>query len=380
MKYMQTSTTEEFADEERVLAETRSPRVIGSNTPKTILIAIAVCLVVLVTAITILLFVFVVDHSSTSGRDPTKTQDLVDVMMEQPTECLLDETCTSFAFTELELSRIRSVFNAYDGDDDSFWSKQEFVQFYIESIDGGSRYDVFGVMDLNGDKVWSYKEAVIYMSLMGELQSVHEVIPAVAGVIREVYNYNSTGYASGDQLFWEYAAELMFSEFDEFQQGFVTRENYLSRLAELEFDMFAHSDATHSSISFDEFVNSRLSDDALRSYVNTDLSALSAEYSILSASLQNSTHVLSLLSQLELKHCLYGTVDFPSIRRRLATSKWDCIVAAAGCTGAAVATVAGCIAGSATGVGIVGCAGGAVATSAGCYGAVRVCEAYLNGE
>jgi len=214
--------------------------------------------------------------------------------------------------------------------------------------------------------------------MFSELSSVRDIIyPLFQSVIGDIYHYNTTNYK--DQLFWEYAAELTFIEFDDYQQGFVTKENYLKRVAVLEFDLFAKKDVNHATISFDEFLDSRFSQEALDNFVITDLDALSAEYQHL-GSLLNNSYIDRLLSGLQLEHCLYSTTNFESIRRRLTSSKWDCIMAVAGCTGSAVATAAGCVAAGWTVLGIMGCAGASTAVASGCYGAARVCQAYLDAQ
>merc|ERR1719461_1756606 len=330
-------------------------------------IALAVAVLV---AVTVVIF----HRAPLQSKNTSNTKELVQTVMEEPMQCLLDEECTSYSFATHtdEVTKIKQVFNAYDGDDDDLWTKQEFVQFYSEAAMLDS--DPWSVMDLNGDSIWSYKEAVIYMMKISEISNVRDVLyPMYTELVADIYNYTSTEY--DDQLFWEYAAEIVFVQMDEYQQGFVTKDAYFGQMASAQFDMFAHSDPNHATIAFDEFLGSRLSQQAMNDYVNTDLDALSAEYDHLGMVFAE-TGADDLLANLQLKHCLYSTVDFENVRRRL-SSKSACINNVVGCTGATVATVAGCVLGASTGWGIVACAGGVAVTGSSRYSAYSTCDSYL---
>eukprot|EP01084_Bolivina_argentea_P091509 164731_1 len=235
----------------------------------------------------------------------------------------------------------------------------------------------FSYLDFDNDSVWSYKEAVIYFMLISELPMVKDFMyPVLEQAVRLVYGYNTTIYK--DQLFWEYAVELMFVELDDYQQGFVTKTRYFQRLAEIEFDVFAKKDQNHETITFDEFFQSRVDQKSLNTFVNTDTDKLYSDYHHLDISL-NKTHTISLLSQLELQHCLHSNIDFESLRRRLG-SLWDCAWDLAGCIGTGVLSAAGCLISLGFGANplswpyiLMICGGGTAATGAACEDAYQSC-------
>eukprot|EP01084_Bolivina_argentea_P175076 303214_1 len=339
-------------------------------------IVIAFCLVVLV--IVAIIGGGVLEKNTNNKFSNAKSKDLVNIIMEDPVHCLVDENCTSFTFNNSEILKIKQTFNRYDGNDDDLWTKQEFMSFFIESSANGG--DVFNYMDFNNDDILSYKEAVIYFMMVSEMSLIKDVAyPVFQKSVEEIYGYNTTNY--NDQLFWEYVVELMFVSFDIYQQGFIKKEEYLTNLAESEFNIFAKENT--DSITFDEFFHSRFNQQDLDKFVNTDIDSMSAEFQDLAISLNNTqTHIV--LSEFKLQHCLYSDIDFEIVRRLIATRS-DCYWAVAGCVGAAGATIAGCILGTmsaSTGVGFAlawtACGGGSIAAATACRSGWVICEEWIN--
>ena len=319
-------------------------------------------------------FVFNNDNINNNPEQNTKTKNLVESIIEGPSHCLLDDNCTSFTFNNSAIEIIRQQFNKFDGDGDDEWTKEEFIKFYIESLNGKNEYNL---MDINNDEIFSYKEVVIFFMLSSELSIFQEfLIPTYEILIEKIYGYNTnTTTIYKDQLFWEYAAELFFLELDIDQEGFISKENYFRKLGELEFDIFGNKD---EKITFNEFLNSRFSENGLDIYVNQNITALSNNYNHIKTLLN---HGHSLLSELKLIHCLYSDIDFESIRRRL-KSKIGCLAQIAICAGSGIATIAGCMAsiisapatfGLTVALVIATCGGGTLAVTGACY----VCNIYI---
>jgi len=329
------------------------------------------CLLVIAAA---LIVVFGVYHNFSENTQPQPnhltTQEFVEEITEDLLVCQQDINCHEFNMTSDELSKIRNAFNRYDGNNDDKWSKQEFIKYYIEV---SQQNELFNIMDVNNDRILSYKEMVLYLlNIKGQTFIKDTLVPIYDQLIQSIYRTNVT---SNDQLYWEYIGEMFFYSFDDTQEGYILKDNYLHKLGEIEFGLIASNETNDECITFDEFIEFEFNSNNIKKSVDNDYLGKFGEIDFTKNTMKN----------LHLKHQLYqssGFVDDNIRRLRTFTSaEWNCIFAVSGCTGAAVSTLAACaVSGFTFGWSLVACIGGSLGTFGACGAAYQICYPLLPGQ
>jgi len=257
------------------------------------------------------------------------TQEFVEEITEDLLVCQQDVNCHEFNITSNEISKIKNAFNGYDGNSDNKWSKEEFIKYYIEV---SKQNELFDTMDINNDGILSYKEIVLYLLNIKDQPFINDTLtPIYDKLIPSIYKNNVT---SNCQLYWEYIAEMFLYSFDDTQEGYIKKDNYLSKFGEIEFGLITLNETSDEYITFDKFMEFEFNSNSVQKAVNDDVLDV-AEIDLTKHTMQN----------LHLQHQLYeGNVFTDGNRRRLFTSQeYGCLTSVSQCTGSSLGTIYNCV-------------------------------------
>jgi Ca2+-binding EF-hand superfamily protein len=238
-------------------------------------------------------------------------------------------------------NRYRRLFLMVDQDHDGFLSSAEFTVYYtlLRENDGD-----FDMMDIDKDSIISFREIVATLKafdgLYDEENSALNVISQLAFTVQLEYHYN---YTRDDDLWYEYAADTYFEEFDDHYRGYISRADYFGNMAENEFE--AYDVDQNGVLNMDEFLDMAFSESIIATTI-----ARANEMQNRQARLQSAGSTMLHLTDddlagISLQMCpnVIQPIDLRAmLRRLLSTSCLMCIGMIGTCAVAALAAALCC--------------------------------------
>jgi Ca2+-binding EF-hand superfamily protein len=239
--------------------------------------------------------------------------------------------------------RYRRLFRQVDTDASGFLSSAEFAVYYTLTKENDPTFEL---MDINKDSILSFREVVaIIRALDGLFDDEDHEFSVKAGLAPTVFRMYEYNYTRGDDLWYEYAADIFFEAYDFNYQGFITRADYFGSAAEMAF--FAYDTDQNGVLNVEEFLNSIFSATAVSQGQHFS-HAMNAESNMLAVGDELAHLTEDDLASIELQMC--PNVIKPtgpaarSVARRLFGECIECGVFLGACIGMVTITILGCCA------------------------------------